>query len=185
MVEWTWESSDAAETAALAGFTVMWDTQSMLVDKDQTSYTIPAHLLTAGTETTVSVLARAAADSDYSTPATPSAMSDPVTPVDPNALRFVDPVTGAVVTAIDNLDLIAGMAIGTTDMPYIQLPRAAGGPTQTYTYSLLKGIGETDVTDGDNGLSVDRTHLHLMGTPAKAAGAHALYMACYGCASTW
>jgi hypothetical protein len=159
MVTWDWMGTDA-EMTALDGFTVMWNPEAE-VPATARSYTIPASDLTAGSETTVSVLARATADSGFATPAAPSAMSDPVTPVDPAVLRF-EP------DSIDDMTFTAGEAIGTTAMPYVQLPRAYGG-TGLYTYSLLKGIGKVDVTDGDNGLSVDRTNLRLMGTPTAEA----------------
>ena len=53
-------------------------------------------------------------------------------------------------------------------MPYIQLPSAIGG-VGDITYSLRKGLGEVDVTSGDNGLMVDLTELRLQGTPTAAA----------------
>ena len=89
-------------------------------------------------------------------------------PTDPAELRFVN-AAGVVVTSLQPLTLTAGTAIGTTAMPYIQLPSAIGG-VGDITYSLRKGLGEVDVTSGDNGLMVDLTELRLHGTPtAKAA----------------
>ena len=89
-------------------------------------------------------------------------------PTDPAELRFVN-AAGVVVTSLQPLTLTAGTAIGTTAMPYIQLPSAIGG-VGDITYSLRKGLGEVDVTSGDNGLMVNLTELRLHGTPtAKAA----------------
>ena len=167
MVSWDWMGANATETAALAGFTVTWN-PSMDVAADQTSYTIPVHMLTAGAETTVSVLAKATAGSGFATPAAPTAMADPVTPVDPNALRF------APGTTIANMTFTAGKAIGTAAMPYVQLPRAYGG-SPDHTYTLHKGVGKVDVTSGDNGLSVDLVNLRLMGTPVMADTAGTTY----------
>jgi len=166
-VTWEWMGADATETAALAGFTVMWN-PSMDVAADQTSYTIPAHLLTPGEDTTVSVLARAMADSGYATPAAGTSAPSAVVPVDTTDLRFEDPVTGALVTELPDLTLTAGTEITDGTNMYIQLPRAIGG-VGDITYSLRKGAGEADVTAGDNGLMVNLTDLRLHGTPIAAA----------------
>ena len=166
-VTWAWEGSSTAETDALADFVVLWDPDSegnvasTVVDADQRIYTLPAAVLTAGESTTVYVGPRAHNGSGYSTPDTTAA--DPVTPINPNALRF------APGTTISDMTFTAGTVIGTTAMPYVQLPQAHGG-TGVYTYSLLKGIGKVDITDtGDNGLSVDKVNLRLQGRPAAEA----------------
>ena len=163
MVTWAWAGADTAETNALAGFTVMWNGQSAPVEKTMMRHTIPATMLTAGQSTMVSVMARATAGSGYTTPAAGTSAPSAVTPVSVSALRF------APGTTIADMTFTAGEAIGTTAMPYVQLPSAYGG-TGVYTYSLLKGIGKVDVTDtGDNGLMVDKVNLRLVGTPTAEA----------------
>jgi hypothetical protein len=133
---------------------------------------------TAATRTLSGTATAAAAAAEYTytvtdsaTPATTATLTFNITVVDPSAPVPVDPNTlrFAPGTEIADMTFTAGTAIGTTAMPYIELPRAYGGPTGVYTYSLLKGIGKVDVTDGDNGLSVDRTNLRLMGTPTAEA----------------
>ena len=171
MVTWEWEGADATEATALAGFTVEWNPTAD-VAADQTSYRIPAHLLTAGAKTTVSVLARATAGLGFATPAAPTAMAEPIEPVDPNALRFAP---DASIGDDGDLSFTAGMPVGTTAMPYIQLPQAHGG-TVDKTYSVHKGRGQVKIAssaDGEtgdigNGLSVDFVNLRLTGTPDAA-----------------
>ena len=173
MVTWAWTGANATETAALAGFTVAWN-PSMDVAADKRSYTIPAAQLTAGQSTTVSVLARATAGSGYATPAAGTGAPSAVTPVDTNALRFAPNAN------IGDLEFTVGTKIGTTAIPYIQLPQAYGGSVDK-TYSLHKGLpgkimvaSSADVTaanptkDIGNGLSVDFATLRLMGTPVHS-----------------
>ena len=77
------------------------------------------------------------------------------------ALAFSD-------TSIADRAFTAGTAIGTTAMPYFQLPDATGGQSP-YVYTLHRGAGQLDITaTGHNGLTVDLADLRLSGSPTAA-----------------
>ena len=91
------------------------------------------------------------------------------------ATLTVDPIALAFSDEIADQTFMVGKAIGTTAMPYLQLPHAIGGDLG-YVYTLHKGVGQVDITaTGDNGLTLDRVNLRLMGSPTTADAQGTMY----------
>ena len=115
--------------------------------------------------TAISVQIRMAASG--TTPAGMSSTAMSGTPMVDPSLRFDGTVANQTFTA--------GTPIGTTAMPYVQLPVAAGG-SGTYTYTLHEGVGKQDITStGSNGLSVNLSSLRLSGTPLRSDTTGTMY----------
>ena len=85
-VTWDW-TGDTAQMAALEGFTVSWaynpevDADVAIVAADARVYTIPADMLMAGLETTVSVMANATTASGLASSGAAMPAAGPVTPL--------------------------------------------------------------------------------------------------------